>query len=130
MDRDGVINELLTREGGLYPSSSRRGLTVADTARVEWEIAENHEVREFTLNAFKEIGYGATDSQTNFVWVNVRRPSKEFREVCFELGVLVGRDFPPAENSHSRISLGSMDEMRQAMAIFRKVLVPSSSSGA
>ena len=83
-----------------------------DRARVEWEIAENHKAREFTLNAFKEIGYGTTDSQTNFLWVNVRRPSKEFREVCFERGVLVGRDFPPMENSHSRISLGSMDEMR------------------
>jgi len=114
--------------GSVNVLSAAAGLAaLEDQVRVEWEIAENHKVREFTLNAFKEIGYGTTDSQTNFVWVNLRRPSKEFREVCFERGVLVGRDFPPMENSHSRISLGSMDEMRQAMAIFKKVLDPSSS---
>jgi histidinol-phosphate aminotransferase len=101
---------------------------LGDTAHVRWEIDENRKVRDFTLAAFKELGYSATDSHTNFVWVNVRRPSKDFRDACFKAGVLVGRDFAPMEKSHSRISLGSLDEMRQAMAIFRKVLTPASSA--
>ena len=91
------------------------------------EIAANHAVREFTLNAFRELQYAVTDSQTNFVWVDVRQPTKAFRDACFELDVLVGRDFPPMDNDHARISLGTMDEMRQAVEVFRQVLVLSSS---
>ena len=98
-----------------------------DTEHLRAEIAENARVRQFTLSALKEMGYSATDSETNFVWVNVRRPSKEFRDLCFKLGVLVGRDFPTMP-TYSRISLGTMEEMRQAVEIFRKVPVPLASA--
>ncbi len=115
------------RFGSVTMLSAAAGLAaLSDSARVEWEIAENHQVREFTLNAFREMGYSVTDSQTNFVWANVRQSAKQFREACFELKVLVGRDFPPMENDHSRISLGTMDEMRQAVEVFRRVLTESS----
>jgi hypothetical protein len=39
--------------------------------------------------------------------------------------VRVGRDFPPFEKSHTRITLGTMDEMKQAVVVFRKVLQPA-----
>ena len=37
----------------------------------------------------------------------------------------VGRDFPPFENSHCRISIGTMDEMKKAVEVFREVLRPT-----
>ena len=37
---------------------------------------------------------------------------------------MVGRDFPPFENTHCRISMGTMDEMKKAVDIFREVLRP------
>ena len=115
------------RFGSVTVLSAVAGLAaLSDSARVEWEIAQNHTVREFTLSAFREMGYAVTDSQTNFVWVDVRQPANVFRDACFERDVLVGRDFPPMEN-HARISLGTLDEMRQAMKVFRQVLVTSSS---
>jgi histidinol-phosphate/aromatic aminotransferase/cobyric acid decarboxylase-like protein len=39
-----------------------------------------------------------------------------------ERKVAVGRDFPPWENTHCRISLGSMEEMEVAVSVFREVL--------
>jgi hypothetical protein len=36
--------------------------------------------------------------------------------------VLVARDFPPFEKTHCRISFGTMDEMKQAVAVFDEVL--------
>jgi hypothetical protein len=36
--------------------------------------------------------------------------------------VQVGRPFPPFEKTHSRISLGTMDEMQKAVGVFRSVL--------
>jgi hypothetical protein len=44
--------------------------------------------------------------------------------------VRVGRDFPPFEKSHTRISLGTMDEMKRAVGVFRQVLTASTASRA
>ncbi len=115
------------RFGSVTVLSAAAGLAaLSDPARVAREIAENHTVREFTLNAFRELQYAVTDSQTNFVWVDVRQPTKAFRDACFERDVLVGRDFPPMDD-HARISLSTLDEMRQAVVVFRQVLALSSS---
>ncbi|HJO39724.1 MAG: aminotransferase class I/II-fold pyridoxal phosphate-dependent enzyme [Vicinamibacterales bacterium] len=86
------------------------------------EREENRRIREFTINAFKEMGYEATDSQTNFLFVNIRQPASDFRDAAAEQGVMVGRDFPPMENSHSRISLGTMEEMQRAVEVFKRIL--------
>jgi len=56
------------------------------------------------------------------VFVNLGRPAAEFRDACRKLGVAVGRDFPPMEKTHNRISLGTMDEMRKSVDVFQKVL--------
>ena len=69
-----------------------------------------------------KAGFSATDSQTNFVFVNIKRPAKGFRDACQAQGVLVARDFPPFEKSHVRISIGTLDEMKQAVEVFGKVL--------
>ena len=50
------------------------------------------------------------------------QPAKGFREACAKDKVFVGRDFPPMEKTHCRISLGTMDEMRRATEVFAKVL--------
>ena len=86
------------------------------------ERDENRRVREFTINAFKDMGYEASDSQTNFLFVNIRRPAAEFRDAARDQGVMVGRDFPPMEQTHSRISLGTMEEMQRAVEIFKRIL--------
>jgi histidinol-phosphate aminotransferase len=100
-----------------------------DPAHMTQEREENRQIREFTINAFKEMGHEAGDSQTNFLFVNIGRPARDFREACAARGVRVARDFPPMEKTHARISIGTMDEMRRAVAVFRDVLgAPSMSS--
>jgi histidinol-phosphate aminotransferase len=101
-----------------------------DKAHMDRERQENTRIRDFTISSFKEMGYEVADSQTNFVFVNIRRPAKEFREACAKHGVLVGRDFPPLEKTHARISLGTWEEMQTAMDVFRKVLATTSTSAA
>ena len=93
-----------------------------DPAHMVAEREENRRVREFTINAFREMGYEATNSQTNFIFVNIRRPAAEFRDAAREQGILVGRDFPPMEQTHARISLGTMEEMQEAVEVFKKIL--------
>lgn len=93
-----------------------------DKAHLEWERQENAEIRAMVTGAFRELGYQVPDSQTNHLFVNLRMPARQFRNACLEQKVLVGRDFPPLENSHCRISLGSREEMTHAVEVFKRVL--------
>lgn len=89
---------------------------------IEMEREENARVRSFTTGVFSDLGYEVPPSQTNHLFVNLRMPAATFREACLAQKVSVGRDFPPLHNSHCRISLGSMEEMEIATAVFRNVL--------
>lgn len=93
-----------------------------DTEHIAEEREENARIREFTLSAFRDLGFSAPDSHTNHVFVDLQRPASEFRDACLEQSVRVGRDFPPMEHTHCRISLGTMEEMETAVSVFRSVL--------
>jgi histidinol-phosphate aminotransferase len=86
------------------------------------ERERNKAVRELTMKWFADRGMKPTDSQANFVLVNIGRPAKAFREACAKQGVLVGRDFPPFEKTHCRLSFGTMAEMQKALTVFGDVL--------
>ena len=96
--------------------------SIRDQARLEAERDRNTQARQFTVDWFAKAGYTSTDSQTNFLFVNIKRPVKEFRDACRAQAVLVARDFPPFEKSHVRISIGTLDEMKRAVEVFGKVL--------
>jgi histidinol-phosphate aminotransferase len=102
---------------------------VADPAHIDAERKRNTDVRAFTVKVLDELGCKGTDSQGNFLFVNVGRPASTFREACAKEGVMVGRDFPPFESTHARISIGTMDEMRRAADVFRAALRPVTTAG-
>ena len=93
-----------------------------DTGHIDDERRENARIRDFTLSAFRDLGFSAADSHTNDIFVDLKRPASEFRDACLEQSVRVGRDFPPMEHTHCRISLGTMEEMETAVGVFRGVL--------
>ena len=93
-----------------------------DREHIASEVQENAEIRDMVIGAFREMEFEVGDSNTNHIFVNIRRPAREFREACRENNVLVGRDFPPMERTHCRISLGSREEMEIAVEVFREVL--------
>ena len=95
---------------------------LGNQAHIDQEARRNTSVKAFTVKAFEQMGFKATDSQSNFIFVNINRPAAAFRDACREAGVMVGRDFPPYEKSHARISIGTQPEMDRAVAVFRKVL--------
>lgn len=96
--------------------------SLKDTAHMEWERQENKRVRDWTQAQFKAMGYDSPDSQTNFIFVNIRKPAAGFRDACRAQGVAIGRDFPPMEKTHARISLGTMEDMQRAMVVFKQAL--------
>jgi len=101
-----------------------------DTAHMEAERAENKKVRDYTIAGFKDMGFIGSVSNTNFVFLNIGRPAGEFRDACAKRNVFVARDFPPMEKTHARITIGTMDEMKKAMDVFREVLGARSTAAA
>lgn len=94
---------------------------LGDPAHVERERSRNREARELTRRFFVDAGYAPAPAETNFLMVDLRRDARAFRDGCRAAGVLVGRAFPPL-HTHARVTIGTMDEMRRATAVFRKVL--------
>ena len=94
------------------------------------EQKRNAAARSFTQKWFADRGYQPTDSQSNFMFINIKRPARDFREACLKEGVLVGRDFPPYEKTHVRISVGTMEEMQKAVQVFGEVLSKKSTAAA
>jgi histidinol-phosphate aminotransferase len=92
-----------------------------DPTFIEKERARNKEARDFTRNFFHKNGFKDSESNTNFLFVDVKRPIQEFQKACREQFVQVGRPFPPL-TTYARISIGTLDEMKKATEVFAKVL--------
>jgi histidinol-phosphate aminotransferase len=102
-------------------SAAAAGASIQDTAYIAKQRDQIRATLETTVQTFKEAGCRVSDSQANFILVDVKRPAKEFREACERMGVLIGRDFPPLTN-WARVSIGTAEEMRVANDVFKKVL--------
>lgn len=100
-----------------------------DASFMAEERARNKKIRDFTTEFFTRAGRRVTESQTNFLFVDVGMPIEEFRTACKKRGVRVGRPFPPLW-THARISLGTWDEMQRATRVFAAVLGSQSKSAA
>src|SRR5207245_4741990 len=101
-----------------------------DPSYLATERGRNTAVRDFAMKWFADRGMQPTQSQANFMFVNIGRPVKEFREACKAKGILVARDFPPFEKTHARITLGTMAEMQKAVQVFGEVLGKKTSTAA
>jgi histidinol-phosphate/aromatic aminotransferase/cobyric acid decarboxylase-like protein len=113
---------------GMKPTDSQANFMLVNIGRPAKEFRDACRAkgvlvaRDFTMKWFADRGMKPTDSQANFMFVNIGRPAKEFRDACRAKGVLVARDFPPFEKTHCRLSFGTMDEMKKAVAVFGDVL--------
>jgi histidinol-phosphate aminotransferase len=95
-----------------------------DSANVAAEVRRNREVKAFTRKFFADAGFSMSAGDANFMMVDVRRNAADFKKECVKRGVAVGRGFAALPN-HSRITFGTMPEMRKAVGVFREVLVPA-----
>jgi histidinol-phosphate aminotransferase len=117
----GMVRHRLVHGVNLLGASAAKAC-VTDAAHVASERQLNRAARDYASTWFANAGFQVTPSHANFLMVNIRRDSLSFQYSCAEQGVLVGRPFPPL-NTHARISIGTMDEMRRSTEVFRRVLL-------
>jgi histidinol-phosphate aminotransferase len=82
------------------------------------------ELRKQAIADLKALGYESIPSETNFFMVHLKRPIVPVIEEFRKKGVLVGRPFPPL-NESLRVSIGTPDEMSRFMVAFRSILGPA-----
>ena len=95
--------------------------TLTNEAHIKREVQLNRAAREFTRKAFADMGFKSGESNANFIMVPIGRDSKVFKDAVARHGFLIGRAFPPL-TTHTRVSIGTMAEMKKAVEVFRQVL--------
>lgn len=93
-----------------------------DSAHITDEVRRYREVKDFTRKFFADAGFTMSAGEANFMMVDVRRSAATFKSDCLRRGLAVGRTFPSLPN-HSRITFGTMKEMKKAVEVFRGALV-------
>jgi histidinol-phosphate aminotransferase len=101
--------------------------TVGDTAHIAAEQKKNRAARAYTRKFFEDLGYKVPQCEANFMFVDVKRDAREFKLACVEKFVAVGRQFASLPN-HSRVSIGTMEEMKKATKVIKAVLAQSAAN--
>jgi histidinol-phosphate aminotransferase len=117
----GRMRPWLSTFGLSSPAIQAATASMADTAHVAAQRALNRDARRFTVEALARAGCSAFASDANFVMVDVGRDCRQFAAACAGRGIRIARAFPPLLQ-HARITIGTMDEMRKATAVFAEVL--------
>jgi histidinol-phosphate aminotransferase len=110
----------------LGSNTSQLGLIAAtaaitDAQHIALEQKRNRAARAYTLKFFQDAGFKPSASEANFVMVDINRDSKAFKLECVKHNVAVGRQFPALPN-HVRVSIGTMEEMKKALGVFKTTL--------
>jgi histidinol-phosphate aminotransferase len=81
----------------------------------------NREVRSEVFDFLRRLGVGFVPSESNCFMLDARRPAGEFVAAMARERVFVGRVWPAWPN-HSRITVGTREEMEKFKAALQKVM--------
>jgi histidinol-phosphate aminotransferase len=82
--------------------------------------AANAKTREMVFNFLEEKKFSYVPSTTNFFMLEANRPGKELAAAMMKEKVMIGRTWP-AWPTKSRVTIGSMEEMKRFQAALLKV---------
>jgi histidinol-phosphate aminotransferase len=93
---------------------------VNDTANVERVQRLIVGQRQIVIDEMKRLKFDTTDSQANFLMIDVRKPVTPVIEEFAKKKVLVGRLFPAMPN-HMRVTIGTEDDTKKFLVAFREI---------
>jgi histidinol-phosphate aminotransferase len=101
-----------------------------DTAYLDWYVGEVLEARTEFEAALDEAGIRRWISHANFVLVEIGSKHKEFTRLMGSAGVLVrDRSSDPGCDGRVRITIGTREQMRQAVVALHEVLTVLDNNG-
>jgi histidinol-phosphate aminotransferase len=94
---------------------------LADKANEDKVRRVTIELRQKAVADLKTLGYESIPSEANFFMVHLKRPIVPVITEFRKKGVIVGRPFPPL-NESLRVSIGTPDEMAKFMVAFKDIM--------
>lgn len=91
---------------GIYAATA----ALKDREFYQFSLRKNEEAKKHIYTTLGELGLKYVPSFTNFVFFETGRPIKQVIDGMMELGVRVGRPFPPYD-TWCRISTGKMEDV-------------------
>lgn len=102
------------------PSTAAAIAALEDTSFQKMTIAKNEEVKQYLCSNLKSLGISYIPSYTNFVIFPVTKGGKEFLGMMSDRGIAV-RAFDIQGKPWCRVSMGTMDEMKQFVSALKIV---------
>ena len=122
--RKDLIKRMLNRRLANNPNQLAVAAALAglkDDEFVARARRRNAEARDYLCGELGGMGLAYIPSATNFVTISLNRPAKPLIEALKGRRVLVGREFPSIPR-HMRVTLGTVEEMKLFVKVFKDVL--------
>jgi histidinol-phosphate aminotransferase len=100
---------------------------LADKANEDKVRRVTIDLRKKTIAELKTLGYESIPSEANFFMVHLKKPVVPVIAEFRKKGLLVGRPFPPL-NESLRVSIGTPDEMAKFVVAFKEIMGPAKSA--
>ena len=100
---------------------------LADQANEDKVRRATIELRQKAIAELKTLGYESIPSETNFFMVHLKKPVVPIIAEFRKKGVIVGRPFPPL-NESLRVSIGTPEEMARFSVAFKAIMSSKAAS--
>lgn len=120
-DRVKNITKLVRTDMGISVTSLHAAVaSTLDTEFLSVTKRLNQEARDYVFSSLKELGYDPIPSQTSFILHPINMSTKDFADKMFAMGVGI-RVFTIADKPYSRVSMGTMDEVKLFVESLKKI---------
>ena len=86
-----------------------------------FSLRKNREARAIVAQMCEELGLRYVKSNTNFTFIQTGMKNEDFQNTMREYGILTGRDFPPFNDTWSRVSMSKPEEMEYFVQVYKRL---------
>ena len=105
-------------------------LAALDDEAFKQKVLKNNEKgKTYLYKAFKTMGLDYFPTQTNFIFVDFKRDSREVCESLLRRGIIIRSGYPWGYPTHGRVTIGTMEENRMFIDALREILSGRGSPG-
>ena len=87
----------------------------------KFSLRKNIESRKIVYDMCEELGLRYVRSNTNFTFIETGMNNEDLQAQMLEYGILTGRNFPPFNNTWSRISMSKPEEMQYFVQVYKQL---------
>ncbi|MEJ0102295.1 MAG: histidinol-phosphate transaminase [Bacteroidota bacterium] len=94
--------------------------SIKDEAHRKESKIKNAAARKYTIDELKKMNYNVADSHTNFLFFQLKNFKGDFAKEMLDKHNVLLRSYERTDGNYCRVSLGTIDEMKQFMKIFKE----------